>query len=429
MKILIVGGGGREHALAWKLAQSPKVEKIFIAPGNPGTALHGENVPIKADDIEGLKEFALKEKIDLTVVGPELALTLGITDEFEAAGLKVFGPSKRAAELEGSKGFCKDLMARHNIPTAGYKKFSEPDEARAYVKGLGADRTVVVKANGLAAGKGVIICQTPDEALSAVDLIMKERAFGKAGETVVVEEFLEGEEASFLAVTDGRTVLPLAPSQDHKAACDGDEGPNTGGMGAYSPAPVVTPELEEEIMATIMVPTVRAMEAEGRLYKGILYAGIMIKDGRPKVLEFNCRFGDPEAQPILMRLTGDLLELLLAASEGRLEAVELSWDERAAVCVVMASEGYPGEYEKGRVITGLDEAAKMEDVVVFHAGTSEQSGEEDGRIVTSGGRVLGVTGLGSGIKEAIEKSYGAVKKIRWQGAYYRRDIGAKALNK
>ncbi len=434
MKLLIIGSGGREHALAWKLAQSDRVSHIFTAPGNPGTALHGENVPIKADDIEGLRSFALHEGIDLTVVGPEVPLTLGIADAFVDDGLKVFGPTKKAAELEGSKVFCKELMERYDIPTAKYKSFVDSGKAREYIEGHPAP--LVVKANGLAAGKGVIVCNTKAEALEALEDIMDKRAFGDAGDTIVVEEFLAGEEASFLAVTDGVTVLPLAPAKDHKPVFDEDKGPNTGGMGAFSPAPVVTPELEKEIMETVMKPTVKAMEREGRPYRGVLYAGLMINEGRAKVLEFNCRFGDPETQPILMRLGSDLLPVLLSSAENGdggdgggagLGDIELDWSEKAAVCVVMASRGYPGNYEKGKPITGLDEAARMEDLVVFHAGTSEKDGEKEGRIVTSGGRVLGVTALGSGIKEAKENAYKAVEKIHWDGAYYRRDIGAKAL--
>jgi phosphoribosylamine--glycine ligase len=421
MKLLVVGSGGREHALAWKLTQSEKVKKLFTAPGNAGTSLHGENVPIKADDIEGLKDFALKQGIDLTVVGPELPLTLGIVDVFTSAGMKIFGPSRGAAEIEGSKGFSKDLMERYGIPTAKYKRFDDSGDARAYVQGH--PTPLVIKADGLASGKGVLICRTVEEAFLAIYLIMDKKTFGEAGKRVVVEEYLSGEEASFLAVTDGETVLPLAPAQDHKAIYDGDRGPNTGGMGAYSPAPLVTRDLEEEIMKTIMVPAVKAMEEEGRPYKGVLYAGLMIEDGKPKVLEFNCRFGDPETQPILMRLQNDLLPVLLSSIEGGLHELTLDWGGKAAVCVVMASEGYPDQYEAGKVIKGLEEADEMEGVVVFHAGTAKKGGS----IVTSGGRVLGVTGVGPGIKQAQEKAYGAVERISWDGAYYRKDIGAKAL--
>ncbi|HXI09816.1 MAG TPA: phosphoribosylamine--glycine ligase [Thermodesulfobacteriota bacterium] len=420
MKVLIIGAGGREHALAWKLRQSKKVSAVFTAPGNPGTRLHGENRMIPAEDVEGLLAFALKEKIDLTVVGPELPLTLGIVDAFTSAGLKIFGPTRRAAELEGSKVFCKELLVKYNIPTAWYKKFEDYEKAASYIDTH--DAPYVVKADGLAAGKGVIICKTKKEALDAVDLIIRKKAFGIAGKRVIIEEFLEGEEASFLAVTDGTTVVPLAPAQDHKAIFDGDRGPNTGGMGAYSPAPLVTEALEKEIMDTIMVPTVKAMEAEGRPYKGVLYAGLMISKGRPKVLEFNCRFGDPETQPILMRLEDDLFDLLMAATDVQLNGVTLKWG-RPAVCVVMSSKGYPGDYQKGDAIKGLDEASKLKDVMVFHAGTAMKEGE----VVTSGGRVLGVTALGDDIKGAIENAYRAVSLISWDGAYYRKDIGKKAV--
>lgn len=421
MKVLLVGGGGREHALAWKLSQSKKVTKLFIAPGNPGTAMHGENVAIAAEEIEELKAFALREKIDFTVVGPELPLTLGITDAFSDAGLLVFGPSKAAAELEGSKAFSKELMLRHSIPTAFYKKFEDAAEAKAYIETH--KPPMVVKADGLAAGKGVVICQTRQEALEAVDLIMTEKAFGSAGKKIIIEEFLVGEEASFLAITDGRTVLPLAPAQDHKAIFDGDRGPNTGGMGAYSPAPVLTPELQKEVMEKVMFPAVRGMEAEGRPYKGILYAGLMLTKTGPKVLEFNCRFGDPETQPILVRLGSDLMEALLASAKGNLDEVSLEWKKEAAVCVVMAAKGYPGDYLKGSEIKGLDKAALLPDTVVFHAGTTRR----DGKVVTSGGRVLGVTALGADIKTAIENAYKAAALIDWEGAQYRTDIGKKAL--
>ncbi|MEK7679857.1 MAG: phosphoribosylamine--glycine ligase [Deltaproteobacteria bacterium] len=423
MKILVIGSGAREHALAWKLSGSVGVEKVYIAPGNAGTRLVGENINIPAKDIRGLKDYALKNRIDLTVAGPELPLTLGIADEFEKAGLKLFGPSKKAAQIEGSKAFSKDLMARYGIPTAEYRRFSGYAEAIKYIKA--GHPPYVVKADGLAAGKGVIICGTMDEASDAVGLIMEKKAFGSAGDTIVIEEFLEGEEASFLAVTDGSTVIPLAPAQDHKAIGDGDKGPNTGGMGAYSPAPVLTPALEKEIMDTIMVPAVKAMEAEGIPYKGVLYAGLMIKDNRPKALEFNCRLGDPETQPILMRLEGDLAGLLVSAVEGRLEGVKLKWSERASVCVVMASKGYPGDYEKGKVIRGLEDASRLDDVMVFHAGTALK----DNETITSGGRVLGVTALGDTIKDALERAYSAVDRISFDGAYYRKDIGKKALGK
>jgi phosphoribosylamine--glycine ligase len=421
MKVIIVGNGGREDALAWKLSRSKRVTRVYIAPGNAGTSRHGINIALNAEDVEGLKAFALAEEIDLTVVGPELPLTLGITDAFIEAGLKVFGPSRRAAEIEGSKAFCKALMLNYSIPTAGYEEFTDAREAVAYVNSQ--TPPFVVKADGLAAGKGVSICKTRDEAVWAIDQAMDKKVFGKAGEKVIIEEFLSGEEASYLAITDGQTVVPLAPAQDHKAAYDGDEGPNTGGMGAYSPAPLVTPGMEREIMESVMVPIVRAMAAEGRPYKGVLYAGLMIEDGRLKVLEFNCRFGDPETQPILARLEDDLFEILYAAAQDRLEDKPLKWSEKAAVCVVLCSEGYPGKYERGREITGIEEAEAGEDVVVFHAGTAVK----DCRVVTSGGRVLGVTALGDDIEKAIENAYGAVGKISWDGVHYRTDIGKKAL--
>ena len=421
MKVLVIGGGGREHALAWKLSRSPQVTKLYIAPGNPGTGSVGENVLIPAENIAELKEFAISEGIDLTVVGPELPLTLGIADEFASAGLKVFGPSKKAAELEGSKIFSKELMQKYRIPTGYFKKFDNPEFARAYIETH--EPPFVVKADGLAAGKGVIICHTKDEAFSAIGLIMDARAFGEAGTHIIIEEFLTGEEASFLAITDGKTVIPLAPAQDHKAIFDGDKGPNTGGMGAYSPAPVISPSLAEELMESVMRPTVMAMEQEGRPYKGVLYAGIMMTEKGPKVLEFNCRFGDPETQPIMMRLEDDLFDVLMAAVDGRLEGMELHWSPKTAVCVVMSAMGYPGEYLKGSAIEGLDDAARLDGVIVFHAGTATKRG----RVVTSGGRVLGVTALGEGARDAIEKAYRAVDRISWEGAYYRKDIGQKAL--
>ncbi|VAW35926.1 Phosphoribosylamine--glycine ligase [hydrothermal vent metagenome] len=421
MKILIVGGGGREHALAWKLCQSPLVTEIFIAPGNAGTANIGQNINIEADDIEGLMCFALDNEVDLTVVGPEVPLTLGITDLFEKNGLEIFGPSRAAARLEGSKLFSKELMTRTGVPTASYEKFTDADAAKEYIKKLGPRS--VIKADGLAAGKGAVVCQTTEEALAAIDLIMVARAFGDAGDTVVIEEFLCGEEASFIAITDGKTILPLATSQDHKAVFEGDTGPNTGGMGAYSPAPVITPEMETDVMETVIRPIVEAMAEDGTPFKGILYAGVMITAEGIKVLEYNCRLGDPETQPILMRLENDLAELLLAAAQERLSEITLNWSDKTALCVVMTAEGYPGSYRKGDVIEGLQDAADITDAVVFHAGTAEK----DGAVTTCGGRVLGVTGLGENIEEAIKTAYTAVEQIRWDGAYYRRDIGAKAL--
>ena len=421
MKVLVVGSGGREHALVWKIAQSPRVGKIYCAPGNAGIAQMAECLSISAEDVKGLTAWAEKEKIDLTVVGPEAPLTLGMVDIFRARGLRVFGPSQKAAEIEGSKAFTKELMKKYGIPTGESETFTDPAAAVKYVKGKGAP--LVVKADGLAAGKGVIICRTVEEALSALDLILVQKAFGAAGAKVVVEEFLEGEEASFLAFTDGETVLPLPTSQDHKAIYDNDQGPNTGGMGAYSPAPVVTEKVHREAMEKVMIPTVRGMAREGRKYQGVLYAGLMIKDEKPKVLEFNARFGDPEAQPLLMRLKSDLIPILEATIDGKLCHHKMELEDRSSVCVVVASGGYPGVYEKGKVISGLREAASVRDAFVFHAGTALK----EGRVITNGGRVLGVTALGNGIQEAIERAYEAVAKISWEGAYYRKDIGHKAL--
>ncbi len=421
MKILVVGSGGREHSLVWKLAQSPRVRRLFAAPGNAGIADQAECVSLGATDVAALALFAEKEKVDLAVVGPEVPLTLGVVDEFERRGLRAFGASRAAAEIEGSKAFAKALMVKYGIPTAAYREFSDPDAAIAYVRERGAP--IVVKADGLAAGKGALVCRTLPDAVAAVRLIMEQRAFGEAGDRVVVEECLEGEEASFLAFTDGETVLPLASAQDHKPIYDHDEGPNTGGMGAYSPAPVVSAALHRQIMDRVMVPTVRAMAAEGRPYRGVLYAGLMIRDGEAKVLEFNARFGDPEAQPLLLRMDNDLVPVLEAVLEGRLHQVTLQWKEDAAVCVVMASGGYPGTYQTGKVIQGLEEAAKVEGVVIFHAGTARR----EAHFITDGGRVLGVTGRGRDVREAIARTYEAVRRISWEGAHFRTDIGAKAL--
>ena len=423
MKVLVVGSGGREHALVWKIAQSAKVEKVFCAPGNAGISQSAECVNIGAEDIDGLAHFAAKEGIGLTVVGPEVALTLGIVDVFRSQGLRVFGPDQKSAALEGSKVFMKDLLKKYNIPSAAYEVFEDRDQAVSYIEKMGAP--LVVKADGLAAGKGVIVAQTVEEAVEAVDLIMAEKAFGDAGARVVVEEFLVGEEASFLAFTDGKTVVPLPSSQDHKAAFDGDKGPNTGGMGAYSPAPVVTEEIHAEAMENVMYRTVKAMESEGCPYQGILYAGLMIDKGKIKVLEFNCRFGDPEAQPLLMRLKSDLVEVMEAVIDGKLDEVNLEIDPRPTVCVVMASGGYPGSYEKGREMFGLDEADNITGVKVFHAGTKE----ENGKIVNVGGRVLGITAIGDDLPGAIEAAYQGVKAINWQDCYYRKDIGQKALTR
>ena len=421
MKVLVVGGGGREHALVWKIAQSPRVTKLFCAPGNAGISQQASLVPIKANDLKGLLEFAEREKIDLTVVGPEDPLTRGIVDLFESKGLAVFGPSKGAAEIEGSKAFAKEMMKKYHIPTAAYEIFEDREEAASYIRKKGAP--IVIKADGLAAGKGVIICKSVDEAIRALDEIMREKVFGEAGNKVVVEECLTGEEASYIAFTDGKAILPMASSQDHKAALDGDQGPNTGGMGAYSPAPVVTEEVHERILEKILRPMIQGLGEEGRPYKGALYAGIMIQNGHPRVLEFNARFGDPETQPALMRMRGDIVPILEACIHGNLSKLRIEWDPRTAVCVVMASGGYPGDYEKGKIIKGLDEVSRMKGIFVFHAGTA---GNGD-QIVTNGGRVLGVTGLGEGIEKAIDRTYEAVKKISWEGVHYRKDIGYKAL--
>jgi len=423
LKTLVIGSGGREDALAWKLSKSPHVDEVFIAPGNAGTAERGTNVDIPATDIEGLRDFALERSIDLTIVGPELPLTLGIVDAFCKAGLRIFGPTKKAAAIEGSKSFCKDVMRRAGVPTADYRVFDSAQRASEYLET--APMPLVVKADGLAAGKGVIICRDKGEAVEALDLIMGRKAFGGAGERVVIEEFLEGEEASYLAITDGERALGLAPAQDHKAVFDGDRGPNTGGMGAYSPAPVITPALEEKILSEVINPLIATMADLGTPYRGLLYAGLMItENGEPRVLEFNCRFGDPEAQPILMRLEDDLFEVLYECAGEGIGRSGLTWDTRPSVCVVMASGGYPGAYDKGLPISGLDEAGSMEDVVVFHAGTRR---DDHGRVVTSGGRVLGVTAMGRDIREARERAYEAVEKISFEKAYYRRDIAMKAI--
>jgi len=421
MKVLVVGGGGREHALVWKVAQSPKVTKIYAAPGNAGIAQIAECAPIKAEDIPGLLSFARAKAVDLTIVGPEGPLSMGIVNEFTNAGQRIFGPSGNAAEIEASKRFSKDLMKKYHIPTADYGVFTDKAAAEAYVLEKGAP--IVVKADGLAAGKGVVVAETVDEALKALDLIMSQKAFGTAGNRVVVEECLRGEEASFMAFTDGKTVVPMASSQDHKRVFDADKGPNTGGMGAYSPAPIVTKKLERIIMETIMVPTVRAMEKEGRPFKGVLYAGLMIHDSEIKVLEFNARFGDPETQPVMARLDTDLIEIIEAILAGNLAKTDVKWKPESAVCVIMASGGYPGKYEKGKEIKGLEKAAGLKNVMVFHSGTSFKNS----KIVTDGGRVLGVTGLGTVVAAAIDNAYAGVREISFDGAHYRRDIGARAL--
>ncbi|MFA5027891.1 MAG: phosphoribosylamine--glycine ligase [Candidatus Methylomirabilota bacterium] len=423
MRILVIGGGGREHALVWKLKQGPEPRQIFAAPGNAGIAQLADCIDIGASEVRRLAEFAAEQAIDLTVVGPELPLTLGIVDEFEARGLRIFGASRRAAILEESKVFAKQLLRKYKIPTGFFQAFDRIEEARRYIRDVGAP--LVVKADGLAAGKGVVVCQTVAEALDAATRIMEQRAFGDAGARLVVEEYLTGEEASFLAFSDGETILPLASSQDHKPVFDGDRGPNTGGMGAYSPAPVIGEAIHQEIMDRIMTPTVRAMAAEGRPFKGVLYAGLMIQDGAAKVLEFNVRFGDPETQPLLMRMESDLVPVLEAVIDGRLADAAIRWRPQPAVCVVMAAGGYPGVHATGREIHGLDEAARLEDVMVFHAGTKPaQRG-----FVTAGGRILGVTARGDSIGTAIARAYDAVACIRWDEVHYRTDIGRRALNR
>ena len=423
MKVLVIGGGGREHALAWKVAQSPKVAKVFVAPGNAGTAHESkcENISIPAEDVDGLLKFAQTNKIDFTIVGPEIPLVLGVVDRFKATGLRCFGPTKAAAQLEGSKAFAKDFLARHKIPTAAYGNFTDVGQAETFIKKMGAP--IVVKADGLAAGKGVIIAQTTGEASAAARDMLAGNAFGEAGHRVVVEEFLEGEEASFIVMVDGDHILPLATSQDHKRVGNGDTGPNTGGMGAYSPAPVVTPALHARVMREVIEPTVRGMTAEGHPYTGFLYAGLMIgRDGVPKVLEYNCRFGDPETQPVMLRLQSDLVALIEAALDGRLDKIEAKWDNRPALGVVMAAGGYPGAYKKGDAITGLL-ATDAPDTKVFHAGTALKNGN----VVTSGGRVLCVTALGATVGAAQKRAYEVAQKISWAGAQYRTDIGYRAI--
>ncbi|WP_457570370.1 phosphoribosylamine--glycine ligase [Desulfurobacterium sp.] len=421
MKVLVIGSGGREHALTWKISKSDRVKEIFAIPGNPGIAQLAKCITIDPTDIKAVADFAEREKIDITVVGPEAPLVAGIVDEFESRGLKIFGPSKEAARLEGSKAFSKEMMKAFGVPTAEFQIFDNPEDAKAYIKEKGAP--IVVKADGLAAGKGVVVAQTVEEALEAIDKIMVDRVFGDAGSKVVVEECLKGEEASYLVISDGERYIPLAPAQDHKAVFDGDKGPNTGGMGAYSPAPVLSPELEEEVKKRVIEPMLKGMAERGTPFKGILYAGIMVTEDKGiQVLEFNVRFGDPEAQVILRRMQTDLVELCEKTIEGNLPE-KIDWDERTAICVVLASKGYPGKYEKGKVITGIEEAEKIDDVVVFHAGTAIK----DGKLVTNGGRVLNVTAMGKDIREAIDNVYRAVSKIHFDGMHYRKDIGAKAL--
>jgi phosphoribosylamine--glycine ligase len=421
--VLLVGGGGREHAMAWKLAQSPRLGRLIAAPGNPGIAAHARCLPVKDTAIDDLVELARRERPDLVVVGPEVPLAMGLADRLRAAGFAVFGPSAAAARLESSKAFAKDLMLRHGVPTARFRTARDAAAARACCRELGVP--LVVKADGLAAGKGVIICRSLEEADRAVDLCFEERAFGASGLTVVVEEFLEGEEASFFALSDGAAVLPLVAAQDHKTVFDHDRGPNTGGMGAYSPAPVMTDVMEERVMAEIVRPVIAAMAKEGAPFTGVLFVGLMITREGPKVIEFNCRFGDPECQAILPRLEGDLLALLQAAAAGRGMPTALSWSPATSVCVVMASAGYPGRYETGRAITGLAEAGARPGVQIFHAGTA-MAGDA---VVTAGGRVLGVQALGDDVASAIGAAYAAVERIGFEGAHYRRDIGHHALRR
>lgn len=421
MNVLLVGGGGREHALAWKLSQSPLLSQLHCAPGNAGIAEVAVCHEVDAEDPEGLVALAKRVAADLTVVGPEAPLVAGLADALQAEGRRVFGPRAAAAELEGSKVFCRELLERHRIPSARFQVFTEAGPALRYVREAGAP--VVVKADGLAAGKGAFVCATVEEAENAVRKLLVEKALGEAGVRILVEECLDGAELSLLAFTDGKTVSPMVPSQDHKRIGEGDTGPNTGGMGCYSPVPVATPEVLDRAVEGILKPTVTAMTAEGRPYEGVLYGGLMLTDGVPRVLEFNCRFGDPETQVVLPRLESDLLEIMLAVAEGRLDSVRPKWSNRVAVCVVMASRGYPGSYEKGKPISGLEEAGRLEDVVVFHAGTTRR----DGQVVTSGGRVLGVTALGDDFPSALRRVYEAVDRLSFPGAYYRRDIGRRAL--
>ncbi len=424
MNILVIGAGGREHALGWKAAQNPKVDTVFVAPGNAGTALEPklENVAIGVEDIEALVAFAKENNIELTIVGPEAPLVIGVVDAFRAAGLPIFGPTEAAAQLEGSKAFTKDFLARHKIPTAAYANFTEIEPALAYVREQGAP--IVVKADGLAAGKGVIVAMTLEEAEDAIKDMLAGNAFGEAGSRVVIEEFLDGEEASFIVMVDGKNVLPMATSQDHKRVGDKDTGPNTGGMGAYSPAPVVTPEINDRIMNEVIFPTVEGMASEGNPYTGFLYAGLMIdKDGTPKVIEYNCRFGDPETQPIMMRMESDLVDLCLAAIDEKLDQVESKWDPRASIGIVLAAGGYPASYNKGDVISGLPTTA-VEGEKVFHAGTANNAA---GDVTTNGGRVLCATALGNSVSEAQTRAYQLAKQISWDGMFHRNDIGYRAI--
>lgn len=424
MKILIIGAGGREHALGWKAAQNPNVETVYVAPGNAGTALEPklENINIGVEDIDALVAFAKEKNIKLTIVGPEAPLVIGVVDAFRSEGIAIFGPTKDAAQLEGSKAFTKDFLARHKIPTADYANFTEIEPALAYVREKGAP--IVIKADGLAAGKGVIVAMTLQEAEDAIQDMLADNAFGEAGSRVVVEEFLDGEEASFIVMVDGSSVLPMATSQDHKRVGDKDTGPNTGGMGAYSPAPVVTPEIHERVLEEVIYPTVRGMDAEGYPYTGFLYAGLMIMaDGTPKVIEYNCRFGDPETQPIMMRMQSDLVELCLMAIDEKLDEAESHWDPRASIGIVLAAGGYPADYAKGDVIS-LPSGAEVEGEKIFHAGTSNN---EAGEVVTSGGRVLCATALGNTVSEAQQRAYELAKQVSWNGMFHRNDIGYRAI--
>ncbi|MDP3789674.1 MAG: phosphoribosylamine--glycine ligase [Candidatus Omnitrophota bacterium] len=426
MRVLAIGSGGREHAVCWKIAQSKKVKKIYCAPGNGGISRIAETVDIKADDIRALLDFAKSHAVDLTVVGPEAPLVAGIVDLFQKEGLRIFGPSKKLATLEGSKIFAKEAMRRFNVPTADFEVFKDFDKAKKYVEEKKAP--IVIKADGLAQGKGVFVAQTTEEALAALKSAMVDKAFGPAGESVIIEECLSGEEASIIVISDGKNIIPLASSQDHKRAYDGDKGPNTGGMGAYSPAPIVTRETERRIMDEVITPMIKGLREEGMPYTGVLYAGIMLTDSGPKVLEFNVRFGDPETQAILPRLKSDLVELMERSIDGTLGKAEALWHKKSAVCVVMASGGYPGPYENGKEITGLDEAGKMKDVIVFHAGTKRNTHDAiRDTIITDGGRVLGVTALGGDIESAIDTAYKAVAKIKFEKMQFRHDIGKKAL--
>ena len=425
MRVLVVGSGGREHAIVWKIAQSPKVTKIYCAPGNAGIAEQAECVPIKAMDIPALLAFAKDNAIDLVIVGPEAPLIAGLADELRAAGISTFGPSRAAAAIEGSKVFSKELMAKYNIPTARFRVFDKPSEANSYIEqiSVGNDCPIVVKADGEALGKGVLVCDKKDEALRAIKMLMVDKAFGKAGDRVVIEERLDGQEASLMVITDGESVLPLPAVQDHKRVYDGDIGPNTGGMGCYSPVPAVTPALYSQAMEQIIRPTIRAMKAEGRPYTGVLYTGIILTTDGPKVIEYNARFGDPETQVSLPLLETDLMEIIEASLSGSLDSVEIRCYNSSAVCVAMASGGYPAEYETGKPIAGLDDASSLPGVTVFHAGTRLQ----DGQIVTAGGRVLGVTGLGATFSESIDRAYAGVARIHFEGMHFRRDIGQRAL--